>query len=44
MAKSKGRDPKSLTHLGVSAPRPTKAVLAEYRPAGIEEALLEIPI
>jgi probable F420-dependent oxidoreductase len=42
MAESKGRDPKSLMISVFRAP-PDKAVLAEYRQAGIEEALLEIP-
>jgi probable F420-dependent oxidoreductase len=42
MAESKGRDPKSLMISVFRAP-PDKAVLAEYRQAGIDEALLEIP-
>jgi alkanesulfonate monooxygenase SsuD/methylene tetrahydromethanopterin reductase-like flavin-dependent oxidoreductase (luciferase family) len=42
MAESKGRDPKSLMISVVRAP-PDKAVIAEYRQAGIDEALLEIP-
>src|SRR5690348_12454526 len=42
MAESKGRDPKSLMISLFRAP-PDKAVIAEYRQAGIDEALLEIP-
>jgi probable F420-dependent oxidoreductase len=42
MADSKGRDPKSLSISVFRAP-PDKPVLAEYRAAGIDEALLEIP-
>jgi alkanesulfonate monooxygenase SsuD/methylene tetrahydromethanopterin reductase-like flavin-dependent oxidoreductase (luciferase family) len=42
MAESKGRDPKSLMISVFRAP-PDKAVIAEYRQAGIDEALLEIP-
>jgi len=41
MAESKGRDPKSLMISVFRAP-PDKAVLAEYRQAGIDEALLEV--
>ena len=42
MAESKGRDPKSLMISVFRAPA-DKAKLAEYREAGIHEALLEIP-
>ncbi|HMD63808.1 MAG TPA: LLM class F420-dependent oxidoreductase [Stellaceae bacterium] len=42
MAESKGRDPKSLMISVFRAPA-EKAVLAGYREAGIDEALLEIP-
>jgi probable F420-dependent oxidoreductase len=42
MAESKGRDPKSLMISVFRAPA-DKAALAEYRQAGVEEALLEIP-
>ena len=42
MAESKGRDPKSLM-ISVFRASPDAAVLAEYRRAGIDEALLEIP-
>jgi len=42
MAESKGRDSKSLMISVFRAPA-EKAVLAEYRQAGIDEALLEIP-
>jgi hypothetical protein len=42
MAESKGRDPKSLTISVFRAPA-DKAKLAEYREAGVHEALLEIP-
>jgi alkanesulfonate monooxygenase SsuD/methylene tetrahydromethanopterin reductase-like flavin-dependent oxidoreductase (luciferase family) len=42
MAESKGRGPKSLMISVFRAP-PDKAVLAEYRQARIDEALLEIP-
>jgi probable F420-dependent oxidoreductase len=42
MAESKGRDPKSLVISVFRAPA-DKAALAEYRAAGIDEALLEIP-
>ena len=42
MAESKGRDPKSLMVSVFRAPA-DKAALAEYRAAGIDEALLEIP-
>ena len=42
MAEEKGRDPKSLSISVFRAP-PEKAALAEYREAGIDEALLEIP-
>jgi probable F420-dependent oxidoreductase len=42
MAETKGRDPKSLMISVFRAP-PDEAVLAEYRRAGIDEALLEIP-
>jgi probable F420-dependent oxidoreductase len=42
MAESKGRDPKSLMISVFRAPA-DKAALAEYRAAGIDEALLEIP-
>jgi probable F420-dependent oxidoreductase len=42
MAESKGRDPKSLMISVFRAPA-DKAALAEYRQAGIDEALLEIP-
>jgi probable F420-dependent oxidoreductase len=42
MAEAKGRDPKSLMISVFRAP-PDQAVLAEYRQAGIDEALLEIP-
>ena len=42
MADTKGRDPKSLMISVFRAP-PEEAVLAEYRRAGIDEALLEIP-
>jgi hypothetical protein len=41
MAESKGRDPKSLMISVFRAPA-DKAVLTEYRQAGIDEALLEI--
>ena len=42
MAESKGRDPKSLMVSVFRAPA-DEAALAEYRTAGIDEALLEIP-
>ncbi len=42
MAETKGRDPKSLMISVFRAPA-DKAALAEYRTAGIDEALLEIP-
>ena len=42
IAETKGRDPKSLMISVFRAP-PDEAVLAEYRRAGIDEALLEIP-
>jgi probable F420-dependent oxidoreductase len=42
MAEAKGRDPKSLIISVFRAPA-EKTVLAEYREAGIDEALLEIP-
>jgi probable F420-dependent oxidoreductase len=42
MAETKGRDPKSLMISVFRAP-PDKGVLAEYRQAGIDEALFEIP-
>jgi probable F420-dependent oxidoreductase len=42
MAESKARDPKSLMISVFRAPA-DKAALAEYRAAGIDEALLEIP-
>ncbi len=42
MAETKGRDPKSLM-ISVFRASPDEAVLAEYRRAGIAEALLEIP-
>ena len=42
MAESKGRDPKSLMISVFRAPA-DRAALAEYRAAGIDEALLEIP-
>jgi probable F420-dependent oxidoreductase len=42
MAETKGRDPKSLSISVFRAPA-EKATLAEYRAAGIDEALLEVP-
>jgi probable F420-dependent oxidoreductase len=42
IAETKGRDPKSLMISVFRAP-PDEAVLAEYRRAGIDEALFEIP-
>jgi probable F420-dependent oxidoreductase len=42
IAEIKGRDPKSLMISVFRAP-PDQAVLAEYRQAGIDEALIEIP-
>lgn len=42
MAEAKGRDPKSLQTIIFRAP-PDAATLAEYRAAGIDSALLEIP-
>ena len=42
MAEAKGRDPKSLSISVFRAPA-DQSVLAEYRAAGIDEALLEIP-
>ncbi len=42
MAETKGRDPKSLSISVFRAPA-DEAALAEYREAGIEEALLEVP-
>jgi hypothetical protein len=42
MAERKGRDPKSLMVSVFRAPA-DEAALAEYRTAGIDEALLEIP-
>jgi probable F420-dependent oxidoreductase len=42
MAETKGRDPKSLSISVFRAPA-DKAGLAEYRAAGIDEALLEVP-
>jgi probable F420-dependent oxidoreductase len=42
MAEAKGRDPKSLSISVFRAPA-EKAALAEYRAAGIDEVLLEVP-